>query len=394
MKLKIAVLAALLVLFSLRCSKKTQEGFPAWEGTVEYKNGVKVIKNPGESLYGHLILDVEIDLSLGREGDETSLFYRLEDIGVDSQGNIYVLDIGNHRIQKYNNNGDYLQTIGRKGQGPGEFDTPYGMFISLEDMIYVHDGMRLKVFASDGKFREEIVLENFTHDISVDSNRNIWGVGRLPSDEGRTRSIVKLSQNGKLEKVIADFPPPEVAVRSEGGRGVMFFIGHVYVPSLSILSLGEKNTLYAHSSDYAIHVIDEWGELELIIRVDAPRSLISQREKDEIYRRNSEFEKKWPKDVVRDAIHFPNHRPFFSSILTDDKGRIYVERVKSVLDESTGIEFDILSRDGRFLYTTKLPVAPEIIKNGFFYVVHSNEETGETLLQRFKINNWAEIKKE
>jgi hypothetical protein len=200
------------------------------------------------------------------------------------------------------------------------------------------------------------------------------------------------NESGKLKKIIADFPPYKVAVRSEKGRGVSFFIGHEYVTELSFIPLDGKSSLYAYSSDYRLHLIDERGEPESVITVDVPRSSISQKEKDEIYKKYSDFEERWPKDVVRDAIQFPPHRPFFSSILADDKGRIYVERVKSILDKSQRLEFDILSREGYYLYKTDLPFAPELIKDGFVYDIHSMEESGGIVIQRFKVHNWTEIK--
>lgn len=392
MKNKILFLSLVLISFVWVCSTRSPEGTSEWKGTIEYRDGIKVVQNPEEPLYGHLRLDLEKDLSLGSEEDEVYMFYRVEGLGVDSEGNIYVLDAGNHRIQKYDSEGNHLQTIGRKGQGPGELDTPYGMFLSFENIIYVHDGMRIKAFKKNGSFIQETTLESFTHDIAVDLNRNIWGIGRLPSEEGRTRSIIKLNKNGKLEKIIKDFPPPKVAVRSEGGRGVMFFIGHEYVPQLSFTAIDEKTLLYAHSSNYNLHLIDENGEPEMLIKTDIPRSSISQKEKDEIYRKNSDYEKKWPKDVVKDAIQFPPHRPFFKKILADNRGRIYVERVKSVLEKSDMFEIDIFSRDGYYLYGTSLPVSPALIKNGFLYHIHSEEITGGIVIQRFKINNWSTMK--
>lgn len=392
MKNKCVCLVSVLIFISVSCSKQAEKSLSEWRGTIKYADGTKVIQNPGEPLYDHLTLDLEKDLNLGSEEDDAYLFYRVEDIGVDSQGNMYVLDTGNSRIQKYDDRGIHVRTIGRKGQGPGEFDTPYGMFLSVEDRIYVHDGMRIKSFEKDGRFLKDVVLESFTHDISVSSNGNIRGIGRLPSEEGRTRSIVMLNESGRLEKIIADFPPPKVAVRSEGGRGVTFFIGHEYVPGLSFIPLDGKSSLYAHSSDYRLHLIDERGEPEAVITVDVPRASISQKEKDEIYKKYSYFEEKWPKDVVRDAIQFPPHRPFFSSILADDKGRIYVQRVKSILDKSERLEFDILSRDGYYLHKTDFPFAPELIKNGFVYDIHSIEETGAIVIQRFKVHNWTKIK--
>jgi len=392
MKKTLVLLVPLLVLFSLSCLRQGEKEDFEWRGVIEYKNGIKVIKNPEEPAFSQLDLNLTLDLSLGSEEDEEYQFYRIEDIGVDNRGNIYVLDARNHRIQKYGSGGNHLQTIGRKGQGPGEFDTPYGMFVDDEGGIYIHDGMRVKVFKGDGSYLREIILESFTHDISVDREGNIWGIGRLPTEKGRTRSVVKLSKTGKLERIIADFPPPDVAIRSEGGRGVMFFIDHEYIHELCCIPVDSQSTLYAYSSEYSLYRLDIKGETELIMeKVERPSS-ISQREKDAIFERHSDFEEKWPKDVVRDAIRFPPHRPFFSKILADDKGRIYVERVRSVLDGRTGIDFDIFSKDGYCLYQVSLPFSPDFIRNGYMYEIHSDEENERIRVHRYAIENWLEIR--
>jgi hypothetical protein len=39
---------------------------PTWKGKIVTENGVKVVKNPTEPLYGELILQLEQDLSIGR----------------------------------------------------------------------------------------------------------------------------------------------------------------------------------------------------------------------------------------------------------------------------------------------------------------------------------------
>lgn len=392
MKKRLTLLVPLLLLFSLSCSRQGNREDVGWRGEIEYKDGIRVIKNPEEPAFGQLDFTLTLDLNLGSEEDENYLFYRIEDIGVDNGGNIYVLDAGNHRIQKYASDGSHLQTIGRKGQGPGEFDTPYGMFVDEDGGIYVHDGMRVKVFDRDGTYLKEIILEIFTHDISVDRDGNIWGIGRLPSEKGRTRSIIKLNQAGKLEKIIADFPPPEVAIRNEGGRGVMFFIDHEYVQGLCFVRIDAQSTLYAHSSEYSLYRLDLRGETELIIEKNESPSAISQKEKDAVYEMHSDFEEKWPKDVVRDAIRFPPHRPFFSKILTDDQGRIYVQRARSVLDRRPEIDFDIFSKDGYYLYQVSLPFSPDLIKNGYMYKIRPEEESGVIRIHRYAVDNWQEIR--
>jgi hypothetical protein len=86
--------------------------------------------------------------------------------------------------------------------------------------------------------------------------------------------------------------------------------------------------------------------------------------------------------------NLPHHRPFFDRIRVDDRGRIYVRRCKSVLDDSEEMNFDIFGNDGHYLYTTRLPFLPMSIRDGFMYHAVYTQETGEVKVIRYKINNW------
>ena len=83
------------------------------------------------------------DLTIGvEEGEADYMLYSPEDIDVDPDGNIYILDLKDALIKKYDSEGVFIANIGRKGQGPGEFDHPDNMEIdSLNGCIYA---LRLK----------------------------------------------------------------------------------------------------------------------------------------------------------------------------------------------------------------------------------------------------------
>ena len=80
-------------------------------------------------------------------------FFHLERISVDNEGNVYVTDSGNARVQKFTSDGQFLETWGVSGAGNGEFRNPVGI-ATYENNVYVVDSElnRVQVFDSEGKF--------------------------------------------------------------------------------------------------------------------------------------------------------------------------------------------------------------------------------------------------
>ncbi len=391
-KLKLIFTIAIFFLFAVNCTKTKIPEKAEWRGEIEYQNGVKVVKNPAEPVYGEILLDLEEDLNIGREDDDNYMFYRVRDIEVDDQGNLYVLERGNCRLQKFDPAGQYLQTIGKKGQGPGEFERPNRLFLDKENDIYVSEYRKIHIFSSKGEFLKSILLSNFTTDFSVLPDENIFGLVLLTGEEERNQGIVKMDPKGKTIENIAQFADIKPVQRrgEEGGRAV-FSISHQYTPSLYFSQSVNDKHLYAYSLEYSLFQINLEGDLELIIKKDEPQHPISQKEKNEVYEGFSELEERWPKGVVKEAVQWPSHRPYFNGIVTDERGRIYIRRVKPVIDESEEVEFDIFSKEGHYIYKTSLPFTPEVIKNGYFYDHYSSEETGEVRIRRYKVKNWEQI---
>jgi hypothetical protein len=50
-------------------------------------------------------------------------------VAVDGQVNVYVTDSGNHRIQKFDSNGEFLAKWGSFGDGDGQFSRPFGVAV-------------------------------------------------------------------------------------------------------------------------------------------------------------------------------------------------------------------------------------------------------------------------
>jgi tripartite motif-containing protein 71 len=73
----------------------------------------------------------------GQTGTGDGQFKGPNGIAVDSDGNVFVADSGNARIQKFSSTGQFLGKWGRGGNGDGQFLKPYHIAIDSNNDIYV-----------------------------------------------------------------------------------------------------------------------------------------------------------------------------------------------------------------------------------------------------------------
>ena len=94
--------------------------------TAEIVDGVRTVHNV-KPLWGD---EPKVELELVKvygggvdELDENLQFFKPRDAVVDDEGNLYILDAGNFRVQKFDVTGEFVQSFGGQGQGPGEFES-------------------------------------------------------------------------------------------------------------------------------------------------------------------------------------------------------------------------------------------------------------------------------
>jgi len=161
-----------VVLFSAYCSKEK------WQGKIYKEQGVIIIENEGPGLWERTPskqIKFEEVLSIGKEeGEDYFVFYDKLDVTVDSEGNIYVLDIGNHRILKFGKKGEFIWKAGRKGQGPGEFQSrpshyTYSIKLTPSEDIAVRDDKLIHFFNKSGDYQK-----------TLKTDRRIWDFDFIP----------------------------------------------------------------------------------------------------------------------------------------------------------------------------------------------------------------------
>lgn len=129
----------------------------------------------------------------GRDGSYDGAFFYPRGVAVDFVGNVFVADEGNHRIQKFDPRGSFLTKWGKEGGGPGQFKSPWGLACDALGNVYVVDSAnhRIQKFDGNGTFMcswgnrgiHEGQL-NYPYGVAVDGEGNVYVV-----DSGNNRVL-------------------------------------------------------------------------------------------------------------------------------------------------------------------------------------------------------------
>jgi DNA-binding beta-propeller fold protein YncE len=90
-----------------------------------------------------------------KKHDQTDpgLFSLPEGVAVDSDGNVFVTDTFNDRVEIFDADGEFISTFGKNGDGPADFERPKGIAVDCDGHIWVVDATqnRVKVFNQQGR---------------------------------------------------------------------------------------------------------------------------------------------------------------------------------------------------------------------------------------------------
>lgn len=91
--------------------------------------------------------------SMGKKGNGNGEFNRPTFMDVGSNGNLYVSDSMNHRVQIFDKDGNFISKFGQLGQEIGSFGSPRGIALDSYGNIYVSDTMfnNIQIFNQEGE---------------------------------------------------------------------------------------------------------------------------------------------------------------------------------------------------------------------------------------------------
>jgi DNA-binding beta-propeller fold protein YncE len=130
-------------------------------------------------------------------------FNRPTDVAWDAAGNIFVADgYGNSRVAKFDKNGAYIKSWGSKGTGPGQFDLLHAIALDAQGNVYVGDrsNKRIQVFDNNGAFKTQYtnVGAPYAMCISPGPHQYLYTSNSNPSTSMENGEIYKMELDGKI----------------------------------------------------------------------------------------------------------------------------------------------------------------------------------------------------
>ena len=191
---------------------------------VDRQGNIWVTDGQGRNGKGHQAIKFSADgkvlMTLGKEGiagDGPDTFNQPSDVFVAPNGTIFVADghggNSNARLVKFSADGKFIKAWGKKGSGPGEFDTPHSLAMDSRGRLFVADrgNSRIQIFDQDGKLLDEWKQFGRPSGLFIDRNDILYAAD-TQSDEktnpGYTRGIrIGSARDGKVTAMVSDADP-------------------------------------------------------------------------------------------------------------------------------------------------------------------------------------------
>jgi streptogramin lyase len=337
----------------------------------------------------------------------------LSGIAVDRAGNVYVSDFSATQIWVFDAAGRSLKAIGRKGQGPGEFQAPTGIAIGPDARLYVRDAVRVSRFTADPStgrltryedgFRGPTYADwRSTRATRFDSAGRLYYPAFNNIDRSRrTGYYLRYSPAGMLldSLEVPAFPNAPASTAffrvSAGGGRMLRGLNHVPFAPLPVWEVTSRGTLITGDGrSYLLRETDRAGrELRVYRRTVPPERIPDRERRDSLAALRARLDSvPVPLDRVEGmppevrSLRLPNVYPAYMAAYEGEDGRVWVRRWAAGGSERS--IFDVFEPDGRFRTVVVLPRAiaaypTPVLSLGGIAAIGIDGETGANTILRF-----------
>ncbi|MXX96803.1 MAG: hypothetical protein F4065_08710 [Rhodothermaceae bacterium] len=346
--------------------------------------------DPANSTATCTVSDEPILVIGDNEEDEYQIFSSIRGTGRLSDGSIAVADRTSAEIRIFDEAGQHLRSMGRRGNGPGEFKNPFILWVAEGDTIWVGDyrPWRYKLFTSKGDFIRQVSLE------PEYLNPSSAGGGVL--DNGFTVNTIRKGVRGADftvdDTLIVEVHDPRGTLKGSLVRmpnrparplreGALFMVSPLFSSWAMVDARGETIAL-AHGSKPEVQILDSNLNLKTIIRwIDPPREVKRNdiRASRQNYR-NARDPSRWGEsddDMVSRDRPVADFFPALSRVEVGRDGWIWVRKYNRPGEDGGWLAFN---GDGEFVcHMATLPGSPDEFGEDYVLLLGESESGAETV---------------
>ena len=341
--------------------------------------------------------EAALDLSLVASGPEYE-FYNVVGALRLTGGRIAVANAGTGEIRFFDQNGRFLRSAGRAGEGPGEFSALASLHRMEGDSLFAFDNRqrRVSLFSPEGQllrtislaegpgipyddaqpFSDGSILARTFYSPAMFEQGPRLGLRRDPA------FYVGYSPQGEFLDTVAVLPGKDLYLSEDGRLPPLF-------GRIDVYTVG-ANRWYAASSSsdaFEIGVYTPDGQLVQLIRKMVSSPSVSEADLQEVEaalfeRFRDPQVKQWWMEVF-DEIPVPERKPPFCRFVIDSGGNLWVAEFADLRWEDDPEVWTVFDTDGRMLGTAKVPARFRVFDIGsdFLLGVHRDESNVEHVQQ-------------
>jgi hypothetical protein len=343
--------------------------------------GVMLVKYPGLPPIeaSRIAIADEPDLVLGDGGDVQGLdhdFFQIAGVSQLRDGTLVVANSGSRELRFYGADGQLLRSVGRGGDGPGEFRGMQGLWIMAGDTVVVWDRTlsRLQHFSPEGDFVRSTPI------VQTPFSAGFSGLRPQPQavlEDGLVAVFVH-SPHTATQRGVQERPPVLVALHRPGdggwdsvqvvpGNGRILAMGDdgelrsrdYYFPGYPVVAGAGTTLAVADAERFRVELFDPEGRLISVFSASVPEIPVTA---DVIEAQLKHMADQIPAgasdewfDRIRTAA-FANHAPSLPKVWTvfvDADERVWVERYDVPGVRSS--RWEVFARDGTWVGRVEVP---------------------------------------
>ncbi len=329
---------------------------------------------------------------------EDEFFEGIVDIGSDEAGNIYLCDIQACNIKKFSADGKFIKTIGRKGQGPGEFNMPWRMAVTGNRLfIYDMGNRRLCSLTTDGEYIKSIGIQNTE---GRPRNMRAHPGGNILVE----REIIHYREEDRPQDCLIQIFSPELELKKTISthqvlrnkfrtiQGMFSNIIQPFTPDVFWYVAPDGKIVIGIAKDYTIETHhSEKGLLSSFKHTYKPVK-VTEQDKEKFFSTitfsSSEGgDSELPKEIKK-LTEFPKTKPAFDALFVDFEGNILVHTVRKD-PEGPMPMFDAFDSEGKFLGTVNItglkafPRGALVGRNCVWIIERDEEDQVQVVKYRF-----------